>query len=81
MTPLRQRMVEDLALSAAINKAMIDVGPDISVRVDNHIAFIETEAAIFAEKKLVEEIRGVTETFEDVSDVKIKCHPIVALCE
>ena len=76
-----QRMVEDLALSAAINKAMIDVGPDISVRVDNHIAFIETEAAIFAEQRLVEEIRGVTETFEGVSDVKIKCHPIVALCE
>jgi cytidylate kinase len=80
-TPESQRMIEDLALSAAIHKALMDVGPDIMVRVDNHIAFIETEAAISAEKRFVEEIREVTETFEGISDVKIKCHPIVALSE
>ncbi|MGD9055005.1 MAG: cytidylate kinase-like family protein [Desulfobacterales bacterium] len=80
-TPDSQRKIEDLALSAAINKALIDVGPDISVCVDNQTAFIETEAAICAEESFVKEIREVVETFEDISDIKIDCHPIVALSE
>ena len=80
-TPESQRMIEDLALSAAINKALLDVGPDISACVDNHVAFIETEAAVGAEESLVKEIREIVETFEGISDIKIECHPIVALSE
>ena len=80
-TPESQRQIEDLALSAAVNKALIDVGSDISVCVDNRTAFIETEAAICAEESFVKEIREVVETFEDISDIKIDCHPIVALSE
>ena len=80
-TPESQRLLEDLALSAAIYKALIDVEPDIKVCVDNHIAYIDTEAAIGAEERLVKEIREVTETFEAISDVKIKCQPIIALSE
>ncbi|MFC1856632.1 AAA family ATPase [Thermodesulfobacteriota bacterium] len=80
-TPESQRKIEDLALSAAVNKALIDVGSDITVCVDDHTAFIETEAAIGAEKRFVKEIREVAETFEGISDIKIKCHPIVALSE
>jgi cytidylate kinase len=80
-TPESQRLLEDLALSAAIYKALIDVEPDIKVCVDNHIAFIDTEAAIGDEERLVKEIREVAETFEAISEVKIKCHPIVALSE
>ncbi len=76
-----QRQIEDLALTAAISKALTAVGPDINVCVDNRIAFIETEAAIGAEESFVKEIREVVETFEDISDVKIECHPIVALSE
>ncbi len=76
-----QRMIEDLALSAAIQRALFDVGRNISVRVDNHIAYIEMEAAIGAEQRLVAEIRAVTATFEEISDVKIGCHPIVPLSE
>jgi hypothetical protein len=59
----------------------MDVGPDISVCVDNETAFIETEAAICAEKDFVNEIREVVENFEGIADVKIECHPIVALSE
>ena len=80
-TPESQRQIEDLALSAAINKALIDVGSDISVCVDNRTAFIETEAALCAEESFVKEIREVVETFEGISDIKIDCHPIVALSE
>jgi cytidylate kinase len=80
-TPESQRMIEDLALSAAIHQALMDVGPNIKVCVDNKIAFIETEAAICAEEKFVEEIRQVAESFEAISDVRISCHPIVALSE
>ena len=80
-TPESQRQIEDLALSAAINKALIDVGPDISVCVDNQTAYIDTEAAICAEESFVKEIREVVETFEGISDIKIDCHPIVALSE
>ncbi len=80
-TPESQRQIEDLALSADINRAMIDVGPDITVCVDNRIAYIETEANIQAEEEFVKEIRQVAETFEGISDIKIKCHPIVALSE
>jgi cytidylate kinase len=80
-TPESQRMIEDLALSAAVEKALIDVGADVTVCVDNHIAFIETQAPIRAGERLVKEIRDVAETFEDISDVKIKCHPIVSLSE
>jgi cytidylate kinase len=80
-TPESRRMIEDLALSAAIFKALIDVEPDITVCVDNRTAFIETEASICAEESLVKEIREVAETFEGISDVKITCHPIVALSE
>ena len=80
-TPESQRQIEDLALSAAIQKAMIDIEPDIKVCVDKKIAYIETEAAIGAEESLVEEIRQVAGTFEGISDVKIKCHPIVPLSE
>ena len=76
-----RRMIEDLALSAAISKALIDVGSDINVCVDNRTAFIETEAALCAEESFVQEIKEVVETFEDVSDIKIECHPIVALTE
>ncbi len=80
-TPESQRKIDDLALSAAINKALMDVSPDISVCVDNKTAFIETEAAICDEENIVKEIREVVETFEGIADVKIECHPIVALSE
>jgi cytidylate kinase len=80
-TPESQRQIEDLALSAAITKAMMDVGPDIQVCVDNGTAFIETEATIYAEEQIVNEIREVVKTFEGISDIEIKCHPIVALSE
>ena len=80
-TPESQRMIEDMAISAAIHQALIDVGPDIKVCVDNHTAYIETEAAICAEESFVNEIREVVETFEDITDIKIDCHPIVALSE
>ncbi len=80
-TPESQRMIEDLALSAAIHRALMDVGRDITVCVDNHIAYIETEAAVRDEERLVNEIRRVVDAFEGITDVKIKCHPIVALSE
>jgi cytidylate kinase len=80
-TPDSQRLIEDLALSASIHKALFDLEPDIKVCVDNHIAYIETEAAIGAEKRLVEDVREVIGTFEEISDVKIVCHPIVPLSE
>ena len=80
-TPESQRMIEDLALSADILKALMNVGPDIKVCVDNKIANIETEAAISDEINFVNEIRKVVETFDGISDVKIKCHPIVPLSE
>jgi hypothetical protein len=80
-TPESQRQIEDLALSAAVNKALIDVGSDISVCVDNRTAFIETEAAICAEQSFLKEIREVVETFEGISEIKIDCHPIVPLSE
>ena len=76
-----QRMIEDLALSAALHRALIDVEIDIKVCVDNHIAHIETEAAIGAEETLIKEIKDVVATFDEISDVNIKCHPIVALSE
>ena len=80
-TPESQRMIEDLALSADMQKALMDVGPDIEVCVDNKIAFIETEAAISDEVNFVNEIREVVETFDGISDIKIECHPIVPLSE
>ena len=80
-TPESQSMIEDLALSASIQKALIDVGPDIVACVDKKTAFIETEAAISDEESLVKEIREVVETFEGISDIKIECHPIVPLSE
>ena len=80
-TPESQRMIEDLALSATLEKALIDVWSDITVCVDNHIAFIETQGPIRTEGRLTQEIRNVTDTLEGISDVKIKCHPIVSLSE
>ena len=72
-------MIEDLALSATLEKALIDVWADITACVDNHTAFIETQAPIRAEERLAKEIRDVIDTFEGISDVKIKCHPIATL--
>jgi cytidylate kinase len=80
-TPESQRKIEDLAMAAAINKALMDVGPDINVCVDKKTAFIETEAAVCDEADFVNEIRDVVETFEGIADVRIECHPIVALSE
>ena len=80
-TPESQRMIEDLALSASLHKALLDVDPDIVVCVDNHIAHVETRAAIFAEEQLAKDIREIAETFEEIKDVQITCHPIVALSE
>jgi cytidylate kinase len=74
-------MIEDLALSSAIQKALMDVGSDINVCVDKKTAFIETEAALCAEETFVKEITEVVDTFEGISDVKIECHPIVPLSE
>jgi len=76
-----QGLMEDLALSAAVQKALIDVWTEITVCVDNHTAFIEMQAPIHAEERLAKEIRDVTDTFKEITDVKIKCHPIVALSE
>ena len=76
-----QRMIEDLALSAAVEKVLIDVGADFTVCVDNHAAYIETKAPICAEEKLLMEIREKTETVEGISDVKIKCRPMVAMSQ
>jgi cytidylate kinase len=78
-TPESQRMIEDLALSIAVEKALINMWAGITVCVDNHTAFIETQAPIRAEERLAKEIRDVTETFEGISDVRIKCHPIATL--
>jgi cytidylate kinase len=80
-TPESQRMIEDLALSAALKKALIEVDPDMAVCVDNQVAYVETQAAIAAEGQVVKEIREITDTFDGISDVKITCHPIVALSE
>ena len=80
-TPESQRMIDDLALTAAINRELIDVGPDINVCVDNGTAFIETEAAVGDEESFIREIREVVETFAGISEIKIVCHPIVALSE
>jgi len=76
-----QRMMEDLAISAAIQKVLMDVEPGIKVCVDKQIAYIETQSALGAEESLVKEIREITETFDEISDIKIECHPIVALSE
>ena len=80
-TPESKRKIEDLTLAAAINKAMIELGVDAKVFVDNHTAFIETKTALGAEGILVKEIKKLTETYEGISDVKIKCNPIVTLSE
>ncbi len=79
--PESERQIDDPALSAAMSKALMDVGPDIKDCVDNHTASIETQAAIHAEKRIVNEIREAAKTFEGISDAKIECHPIVALSE
>jgi hypothetical protein len=76
-----QRLIEDLALSAAIEKALLDVWMDITVCVDNQTAVIETQAPVRAEEMLVKEIRDVTGTFEGISDVKVKCNRVVAMSE
>ena len=76
-----QRMLEDMATSAAIQKVLMDVERDIKVCVDRQTAYIETQSALGAEESLVKEIREVTETFDEISDIKIECHPIVALSE
>jgi cytidylate kinase len=80
-TPESQRMIEDLALSAAIEKALIDVWTDVTVCVDNRVAYIETQAPTRVEERLIREIREVAEAFEDISDVRIKCNRVVALSE
>ncbi|MGD9183401.1 MAG: cytidylate kinase-like family protein, partial [Desulfobacterales bacterium] len=80
-TPESQRMIEDLALSAAIERALIDIWTDVTVCVDNHIAFIEIQAPIRAEERLIKEIREVAGAFEEISDVRIKCNRVVALSE
>jgi cytidylate kinase len=80
-TPESKRMIEDLALSAAIEKALMEVWTDVTVCVDNHVAFIETQAPIRAQERLIKEIRNVAESFEGISDVKIKCKRVVALSE
>ena len=74
-------MIDDIALSADIQNELMDVGPDIRVCVDNKIAYIETEAAGYYEEGYVAQIRKVVETFKEISDVKIECHPIVPLSE
>jgi cytidylate kinase len=75
------RMIEDLALSAALEKALIDVWTDVTVCVDNHIAHIETQAPVRVEERLIKEIREVALGFEGISDVRIKCNRVVALSE
>ena len=80
-TPESQRMIEDLALSAAIEEKLIDVWTDVTVCVDNHVAFIETQAPTRVEERLIKEIKDVVEAFEDISDVRIKCNRIVSLSE
>ena len=80
-TPESQRIIEDLALSAAVEKVLIDVGADFTVCVDNHTAYIDTKAPICAEEKLLMEIREMTETVEGISDVKIKCRTMVTMSE
>ena len=47
-TPESRRMIEDMALSAAIQKVLMGVGPDINLCVDKKTAFIETQAAVCA---------------------------------
>ena len=80
-TPESQRIIEDMALSASIHNALLNVGPDIDVCVDKGTAYIETEAAVSDEGNYTHEIRSVVETFDAISDIKITCHPIVALSE
>jgi cytidylate kinase len=80
-TPESQRMIEDLALSATIENALMDVWTDVTVCVDNRVAYIETQAPTRVEERLIKEIREVAQAFEDISDVQIKCNRVVALSE
>ena len=80
-TDQSQRMIEELALSADISRALVGIGVSISVCVDNQIAHIETQAAVGAEEQLVEEIKAVIATFDGVKDTRVICHPIVPLSE
>jgi cytidylate kinase len=80
-TPHSQGMIEDLVLAADLTKALIGVWSDIEVCVDDKVAFIETKLPISVEEIVIRKIREVTDTFEEVSDVKIKCHPLVPLTE
>jgi cytidylate kinase len=80
-TPESQRLIENLALSAAIEKALSDVWTDITVCVENQTAFVETQAPVRAEEMLIKEIRDVAGTFEGISDVKVKCNRVVAMSE
>ncbi len=80
-TPEFKGIIENMALSAAIQKVLLDVGPDIKVCVDKETAYIKTESAVGDEESFVKEIKEVVDTFEGISDIKIECHPIVPLSE
>jgi len=80
-TPESRQRIEDLTLSAAIHKAMIAIGVDAEVCVDNHTAFIEAHAPISSESRLVKEIRKVALACDGISDAQITCRPTVTLSE
>jgi len=76
-TPQSQKTMDDLALSAEVKAALIDIKPDIKVTSDGGIVHIETTVPEFQEVKLVQELNEVAKDIQGVRAIKIHTHPSV----
>lgn len=71
-TPSSQRAMEDLALAAEVKAALINIKPDIDVRVDCGYVRLEARTPLEEQKELTEEVERVARSIAGVKGVEIK---------
>lgn len=74
-TPESQKQMEDLWLAAEVKAALVNIKPDIEVKIENGVAFVDTKAPESKELQLVERMREAVKGIPGLKDIKFHVLP------
>ena len=80
-TPESKKALDDLALSAEVKTALMDIDHRLKVSAKDDIVYVETEAIPLQQSTLVRDIKKKAMTIPGVKDVKIDVETIVPVSE
>ena len=74
-TPESRKTIENLALAAKIEAAVIHIWPKVKVSTHDNIAFISVQAPLNHERKLTRDITARINKIPEITDIRISVQP------